>query len=515
MKYIRQRKAEEAKAEQARLGKEHLDAIIEHSAQVLQAQRTVEHRNSRSTSQASSSRHDSDTPSESEADDDEEEDEEADDVEEDADDHPDIVIKGPVDDEEMDVESIVGVDSPLDIDKVSASTASRQPSQHAASESPATTASNLPGSPQPSATSFHNDDLDTHSVPAGSRRVSFQKAIASRRSTPQTNGKVNGTSLASVSEATTSVTNGDSPVPTEAASPQLGKRKRSGPAPKALQDSEFSSAARDAAIEEAEDERLAAAMEAEEGSDSEDEKELNALEQDAEIPLEELLRSYGYVPREEGDEDGSDEDQEESQDEEEGQADTDDDDGNDAPVKPSQQPQPIPEVREPDPDIVEESIRGDSSDEEVAVFKNPLQVNGTSHLTPASSDNPSPNILQADLPAASSTTLIPPTDALSPKLEAPSSPPSPSTNDLMDLDPDESKSPAKPKPDVETEAVEEGEEIPSLAQLAPSEVDLTSIKPPFLLRGNLRPYQQAGLEWLVSLYLNEHNGILADEMGLG
>ncbi|KDQ28332.1 hypothetical protein PLEOSDRAFT_1112957 [Pleurotus ostreatus PC15] len=41
------------------------------------------------------------------------------------------------------------------------------------------------------------------------------------------------------------------------------------------------------------------------------------------------------------------------------------------------------------------------------------------------------------------------------------------------------------------------------------------IKPPLLLRGVLRPYQQAGLEWLASLHTNNLNGILADEMGLG
>ncbi|SCV72753.1 BQ2448_4290 [Microbotryum intermedium] len=41
------------------------------------------------------------------------------------------------------------------------------------------------------------------------------------------------------------------------------------------------------------------------------------------------------------------------------------------------------------------------------------------------------------------------------------------------------------------------------------------LRPPFLLRGSLRPYQQAGLEWLASLYANGVNGILADEMGLG
>jgi helicase SWR1 len=41
------------------------------------------------------------------------------------------------------------------------------------------------------------------------------------------------------------------------------------------------------------------------------------------------------------------------------------------------------------------------------------------------------------------------------------------------------------------------------------------IIPPLLLRGVLRPYQQAGLEWLASLHANNLNGLLADEMGLG
>ena len=38
---------------------------------------------------------------------------------------------------------------------------------------------------------------------------------------------------------------------------------------------------------------------------------------------------------------------------------------------------------------------------------------------------------------------------------------------------------------------------------------------PKLLRGTLRSYQHAGLDWLASLYRNGTNGILADEMGLG
>ncbi|WFD17883.1 DNA helicase [Malassezia caprae] len=44
---------------------------------------------------------------------------------------------------------------------------------------------------------------------------------------------------------------------------------------------------------------------------------------------------------------------------------------------------------------------------------------------------------------------------------------------------------------------------------------LPKVRPPFLLRGTLRPYQQMGMEWLFSLYNNQVNGILADEMGLG
>lgn len=38
------------------------------------------------------------------------------------------------------------------------------------------------------------------------------------------------------------------------------------------------------------------------------------------------------------------------------------------------------------------------------------------------------------------------------------------------------------------------------------------VRIPFLLRGTLRPYQKAGLEWLASLYTNGLSGILADEM---
>ncbi|KAI0667128.1 SNF2 family N-terminal domain-containing protein [Trametes maxima] len=52
--------------------------------------------------------------------------------------------------------------------------------------------------------------------------------------------------------------------------------------------------------------------------------------------------------------------------------------------------------------------------------------------------------------------------------------------------------------------------------VAPVEWDpQAKVKPPLLLRGTLRPYQQAGLEWLASIHSRNLNGILADEMGLG
>ncbi|KAJ7072871.1 SWR1 complex protein [Mycena amicta] len=62
-------------------------------------------------------------------------------------------------------------------------------------------------------------------------------------------------------------------------------------------------------------------------------------------------------------------------------------------------------------------------------------------------------------------------------------------------------------------------EIPAYLRpyaVAPVEWDPTKrVVPPLLLRGNLRPYQYSGLEWLASLHQNNLNGILADEMGLG
>ena len=60
----------------------------------------------------------------------------------------------------------------------------------------------------------------------------------------------------------------------------------------------------------------------------------------------------------------------------------------------------------------------------------------------------------------------------------------------------------------------------TMAQLQPTGFTLATsstrvTEQPFLLKGQLREYQQIGLDWLVTLYHKRLNGILADEMGLG
>ena len=73
--------------------------------------------------------------------------------------------------------------------------------------------------------------------------------------------------------------------------------------------------------------------------------------------------------------------------------------------------------------------------------------------------------------------------------------------------------------DGQDDEVEEDSSIPYYLRpyaVAPVEWDpQAKIKPPLLLRGTLRPYQQSGLEWLASIHTRNLNGILADEMGLG
>jgi helicase SWR1 len=61
---------------------------------------------------------------------------------------------------------------------------------------------------------------------------------------------------------------------------------------------------------------------------------------------------------------------------------------------------------------------------------------------------------------------------------------------------------SSPPKEEEVEEVEEEEE-----EIAPVTKQI-SVQPPFLLRAKLRPYQQAGLEWLASLYAGGINGFV-------
>lgn len=67
----------------------------------------------------------------------------------------------------------------------------------------------------------------------------------------------------------------------------------------------------------------------------------------------------------------------------------------------------------------------------------------------------------------------------------------------------------------EAPAEEDAKFTPDSAQEGGGKALVPSVPVPTLLRGMLRSYQHAGLNWLASLYRNGTNGILADEMGLG
>ncbi|GIZ42466.1 hypothetical protein CKM354_000573600 [Cercospora kikuchii] len=79
----------------------------------------------------------------------------------------------------------------------------------------------------------------------------------------------------------------------------------------------------------------------------------------------------------------------------------------------------------------------------------------------------------------------------------------------------------KPAPPLQTNGdgdameTEQSEEVDGASETSELGFTKTLVPVPTLLRGTLRSYQHAGVDWLASLYRNGTNGILADEMGLG
>ncbi|KAH9856735.1 SNF2 family N-terminal domain-containing protein [Lenzites betulinus] len=157
------------------------------------------------------------------------------------------------------------------------------------------------------------------------------------------------------------------------------------------------------------------------------------------------------------------------------------------------------------------------SDTSRDIFANPFQ----DLETYASSTSPSEDTGITDIPAENESLV-----------EAPNPIPANGKRDLSSLEtaqtPLDEGTPATPVTpvtpaidDIDEENIDDEEDssIPYYLRpyaVAPVEWDpQAKIKPPLLLRGNLRPYQQTGLEWLASIHSRNLNGILADEMGLG
>ncbi|KAL7421999.1 swr1 complex component [Cryptotrichosporon argae] len=237
------------------------------------------------------------------------------------------------------------------------------------------------------------------------------------------------------------------------------------------QDGSFSDDA-EAKDQDAQDEQMDVDMEAEdEGRDSEDQ----GLLDDADVPIEELLRRYGYpVPAESAGVDDA------------GAAE------HVAAVAADSQP-------EGDAPI------GVSADTP-CTNGNTTVVNADQMLTDASIEarRQSPSLIVEGKRQRKVRTVWSPVDNTpappkKPKIEVVES-----TPELSDDESDESDEISEDDDHDEVEVEAEHDDLNGF-----------KIRPPFLLRGTLRPYQHAGLEWLASLYANNMNGILADEMGLG
>ncbi|CBQ69891.1 related to SWR1-DEAH-box protein, putative RNA helicase [Sporisorium reilianum SRZ2] len=184
--------------------------------------------------------------------------------------------------------------------------------------------------------------------------------------------------------------------------------------------------------------------------DEEDDSEDAGLEADANIPIEELLKRYGY---------GQDVDEEGADEEDAGEEEAVSED--------------------------EQSVK--DGNEETAADAS-VKVEGEADVQEA--DGTSSDV-EMDVEHADSSALIRQSDALH-------------ENDHSDT---ESAATSGRRSSRRS--------MTRASSIVSSDRHAARSRQPFLLRGQLRPYQQIGFEWLASLYANGVNGILADEMGLG
>jgi len=198
------------------------------------------------------------------------------------------------------------------------------------------------------------------------------------------------------------------------------------------------------------------------GGDSED----DGLLADADLPIEELLKRYGYeMPTA---------------------------NGHDQPIKEEEEETKVV----PDQSLTDAALL-DAPASPAVVVEGKRQRRARAVWTPEDNPPPPPRKpkVQAIRPEGEA---VPETaDAEAEEVESEASTPKFTSSEEESDDEDD-------QGDEDQESEDEGKEV-----------DPNRLRAPFLLRGSLRPYQHAGLEWLASLYANNMNGILADEMGLG
>ncbi|GAA6038496.1 hypothetical protein JCM8097_004595 [Rhodosporidiobolus ruineniae] len=470
---VRAKYKEEAKAEAKRLGKQQLDAMLNKSTTMLQAQQAE--------MAGEEEEDEDDSGSEEEEASEVEEEEEADEEED----------EKPVDDSATTVESSPAPTPPT---KSKGKGKAKKPNGTAASPS-------------------------TITAPSSRRRPTRAR-----------------------SRLSVSVTPAESPSSSTADEPEEGGV-------------DFASSAADDARLAAEDAEMAADLEGSDAADEEaSEDELGGLAAEADMPIEELLRRSGYaamMAEERGEEEGEGEEEEEKEGEEGGEeadvaslvdssaptpAATADDSAAASPAPPAAELTAEEQEAEAMSEFGSDAGEDERDDEDQRMEAEMEQEEEEGADGNQSDDSEMAGLAEdADLPIEELMRkygyggAAPAADAAVEVQGAgegvdPTKPPltngdtaSPAPKQEEDEE-DEAASPAPNAEEDDEEMADEAEDeedqeaeedagSPAVKQL--------TLQPPFLLRATLRPYQQAGMEWLASLYAGGVNGILADEMGLG
>lgn len=281
-----------------------------------------------------------------------------------------------------------------------------------------------------------------------------------------------------------------------------------------------------------EDQTMEAEMEAE---DEDDDSEMGGLAEEADMPIEELMRrsGYGAMMEAEAAAEGGDADAE---------VDTLMEDTSPAPLE-SATPAPDLTAEEAEADAMSAfgSEGDDARQDEDEQLEEAMEAEEAGAVSDASemdglaedADLPIEELMRKYGYGGGDEAAVDDETAASSVVEQEGTSPRVNGNHFDEID----GSAAAEEEAEEEAAVEDDEEEEAAAEEEESPVQkAVNIRPPFLLRGSLRPYQQAGLEWLASLYTSGVNGsvsgfthrrrglaltlhsphsILADEMGLG